>query len=339
MEFGLWVEPEMVNPDSRLFREHPDWVLGAGERLPQLQRNQLVLDLTNEAVWHYLLHRLDEVLGSTPVDFVKWDHNRDLLEAGSSTRAGLPAVHRQTHAFYALLDALRDRYPRISWESCAAGGGRVDLGVIERVQRVWTSDTTDALSRQGIQRWTGQLVAPEYLGCHVSAPTSHQTGRRLPLGFRALTALFGAFGIEWDLTEASSEDLSELEGWVALHKRYRDLLHSGRMVRPETSDPAVIAHGVVSPDRRDALLAFVQLDESVHNRGARVHLPHLDPDRSYRLGWEGNPELRAVSGSPALPPDGPTEGRSVAGRLLMEVGLRLPRRRPQTVTLVRLSSP
>ncbi len=183
MEFGLWFEPEMVNPDSDLFRAHPEWILSAGEaRTPLLHRNQQVLDLTRPEVVDHLFDRVHAVLSEHAIDYVKWDHNRDLLEAGSGARGGAPAAHAQTLAFYDLLDRLRAAHPDVAWESCASGGGRIDLGVLERVQRVWTSDMTDALARQSIQRWTAQLVAPEYVGAHVSATTSHTTHRTLPAG-------------------------------------------------------------------------------------------------------------------------------------------------------------
>ncbi|NYD42926.1 alpha-galactosidase [Nocardioides panaciterrulae] len=337
MEFGLWFEPEMVNPDSDLYRAHPDWVLATGDRVPLLHRHQLVLDLTRPEVFDHLLERVDAVLSAHPIGYVKWDHNRDLLEAGSGPRGGAPAVHEQTTAFYRLLDELRARHPRVAWESCASGGGRIDLGVLERVQRVWTSDMTDALARQQIQRWTTQLLAPEYVGAHVSSPTSHTTGRTLPLDFRAATALFGAFGIEWDLTRAGEDDLDRLADWVARFKRLRPLLHSGRVVRPESADPAVLLHGVVAADRSEALMAHVQLEESAHNRGVAVRVPGLDPDATYHLAWEGPVELTHVSMSAPLPPDGPTDGVAVAGRVLADRGFWLPRRRPETVTLVRLT--
>ena len=153
MQFGLWFEPEMVNPDSDLYREHPDWVLQATGRLPLPHRNQQVLDLTNPDAFAHVLEQISTVLGECGVDYVKLDHNRDLLEAGTNTRGGAPAVHEQTVAYYRLLDTLRGRFPNIQWESCASGGGRIDLGVIEHVERVWTSDMTDALSRQRIQPW------------------------------------------------------------------------------------------------------------------------------------------------------------------------------------------
>ncbi|MGH8861417.1 MAG: alpha-galactosidase, partial [Jatrophihabitantaceae bacterium] len=157
MEFGLWFEPEMVSPDSDLYRAHPDWILQSGDRLPLLHRNQLVLDLTRDDVWTYLRDRVSAVLSDHAIGYVKWDHNRDLLEAGSNARHGAAVAHEQNLAYYRLLDDLRVRHPSVAWESCASGGGRIDLQVIEHVQRVWTSDMTDALSRQQIQRWTGQL--------------------------------------------------------------------------------------------------------------------------------------------------------------------------------------
>jgi alpha-galactosidase len=338
MQFGLWFEPEMVNPDSELYRAHPDWILQSPGRVPTLRRNQLVLDLARAEVWTYLRDRIDAVLSAHDIGYVKWDHNRDLLEAGSNARGGAAAVHAQTLAYYRLLDDLRERHPQVAWESCASGGGRIDLGVIEHVQRVWTSDMTDALSRQQIQRWTGQFVAAEYLGAHVSSPTSHQTGRTFSLNFRAATALFGAFGIEWDLTEATDDDLDRLADWVARHKRYRPLLHSGRLVRLDVADPAVLAHGVVSADRRQALLAHVQLDESTHLRGVELRIPGLRADSRYAVRWEGPVELKSPSNAPALHPDGPTGGVPVTGAVLAEVGLWLPRRRPESVLLMHLEA-
>ena len=334
MQFGLWFEPEMVNPDSDLHRAHPDWILATGDRVPQLHRHQLVLDLSRPEVWQHVHDHVHAVLSSAPIDYVKWDHNRELLEAGSGVRGGAAAVHEHTVAFYRLLDSLRDLHPDIDWESCASGGGRIDLGVLERTQRVWTSDMTDALARQHIQRWTAQLVAPEYLGAHVSAPVAHQSGRTLSLDFRAATALFGAFGVEWDLSTASEDELSALAEWIELHKRFRPLLHTGRVVRPESPDPAVLLHGVVSADGTEALIAHVQLDESASNRGVVVRVPGVTATASHRLSWVGPVRAAAVSRSVALPADGPTGGQHVRGDVLSARGFWVPRRRPETVTLV-----
>ncbi len=337
LQFGLWFEPEMVNPDSQLYRDHPAWALGVPGRVPLLARNQLVLDLTNDAVRDHLLERMDALLGEYPIDYVKWDHNRDLLEAAAGP-AGRPAAHRQTQAYYALLDELRRRHPAVSWESCASGGGRIDLEVLPRVQRVWTSDMTDALARQQIQRWTVQLVAPEYLGAHVSAPTSHQTGRTLPLDFRAATALFGSFGLEWDLTGAGAAELDALREWIGRYRTYRELLHTGRTVRVASTDPAVWLHGVVATDRRSALFAHVQLDESAGGRGVVLRMPHLDPSLRYRLTWAAPPDQGRVSQAPPVDPAGPTGGVPVGGETLGRVGVWLPRRRPETILLVHVAA-
>lgn len=337
MQFGLWVEPEMVNPESQLYRAHPDWILATGNRVPPLSRHQLVLDLTNPEVTRYLTDRLDALLSEYAVDYVKWDHNRDLLDAGSGP-GGRPAAHRQALAHYELLDGLQRRHPAVDWESCAAGGGRIDLGVLPRVQRFWTSDMTDALSRQAIQRWTTQLVAPEYLGAHVSAPQSHQTGRTLSLDFRAATALFGSFGIEWDLTAAADTELDRLAEWIDRYHRLAPLLHNGRVVRVESSDPAVLLHGVVSADRRSALLAHVQMDESQTNRGVRMPVPGLLDDVRYRLRWEGPTDTHRVSQAPPIDPDGPTGCRAVSGLVLRTQGIWFPRRRPESILLTALEA-
>ena len=192
----------------------------------------------------------------------------------------------RTSAYYALLDDLRERHPGVAWESCAAGGGRIDLGVIERVQRFWTSDMTDAIARQHIQRWTEQLVAPEYLGAHISAPRSHQTGRTLSLDFRAATAFFLAFGIEWDLTQATPDELEALAAWCDLHKRFRPLLHTGRAVRsrhhrPRRDRPR---RGRRRPGQR-ARSATSSSTSRTTTAAARCASRASRPDAAYRPQW------------------------------------------------------
>jgi alpha-galactosidase len=331
MQFGLWIEPEMVNPDSELYRAHPDWILSAGHRVPPLQRHQLVLDLTREEVTAYLLDRISALLTEYPIDYIKWDCNRDIIDAGSGTRAGAPAAHEQTVAVYALLDELRRRYPGVEWESCAAGGGRVDLAILERVQRVWTSDMTDALARQSIQRWTGQLVPPEYLGAHVSAPFSHQTGRYMPLSLRCATALFAHFGIEWDIAQASQEELAELGQWIELYRRYRRLIHSGRVVRLETSDDTAWMYGVVSGDQSAALMSYTQLDEPRNDQPAAMLVPGLDPQRRYRV-TDVTPGARRPRRAGLV--DARIPGVEVSGAALAEIGLAIAAQRTLTAVVI-----
>ncbi|HYY19366.1 MAG TPA: alpha-galactosidase, partial [Streptosporangiaceae bacterium] len=331
MQFGLWIEPEMVNPDSELYRAHPDWILAAGQRRPPLQRHQLVLDLTRPEVSGYLLERISALISEYEISYVKWDCNRDIIDAGSGTRSGAPAAHDQAVAVYALLDELRRRHPGVEWESCAAGGGRIDLAMLERVQRVWTSDMTDALARQSIQRWTGQLVPPEYLGAHISAPFSHQTGRYMPLPLRCATALFGHFGIEWDVTEADADDLAELTAWIRLYKRHRPLIHAGRMIRIDAPDDTAWMYGVIAADASAALMTYVQLDEPVNDQPTALLVPGLDPQRRYRV-TDATPGMR-------LPRrNGLTDARipdiEVSGAALAEIGLAIPPQRTLTALVL-----
>jgi alpha-galactosidase len=327
----------MVNPDSDLFRAHPDWVLsGAGRpgRLPEAWRNQQVLDLANPDCYGFIRDRLDALLAGHDIAFLKWDHNRDLIEGGHH---GRPGVHAQTLAVYRLLDELRRRHPGVEIESCASGGGRVDLGILARTDRVWASDTNDALERQPIQRWTQLLLPPELVGTHVGPPRAHTTGRSHGLAFRVATALFGHFGIEWDVASASEQEQQALAEAIACYKRLRPLLHGGQVVRADHPDPAAYLHGVVAPDRAEALFAYVQLAASATETPGLARLPGLDPGRAYRV------EPVAVAGEPettqaAAPPWYEAGGVTLDGPSLAEVGLPLPVLRPEQALLLHLTA-
>ncbi|WP_049560985.1 alpha-galactosidase, partial [Nonomuraea sp. SBT364] len=283
MQFGLWFEPEMINPDSELARAHPDWILQTGDRLPPAARHQQVLDLTNPAAYAHIKERLLALIGEYELDFIKWDHNRDLVDAGSTLRQGRAAVHAQTLAVYRLLDEIRAAHPRLEIESCSSGGARVDLGILERTDRVWASDCIDPVERRQIMRWTAQLLPPELIGSHIGADRSHTTGRRHDLAFRAATAFFGHYGIEWDLASLTDDELGELAGWIALHKEHRDLLHTGVMVRLDDVPEGVEAHGVVAPDGRAAVYEIALLERPATWPPGLVRLPGLDPDTLYRV--------------------------------------------------------
>ena len=341
MSFGLWVEPEMVNPDSDLYRAHPDWILRGQERVPPPWRHQQVLDLARPEVWSYLFGRLDELLTKLDISYLKWDHNRDLVAAGSAAapaggrrRAG---VHAQTLAVYRLLDALRARHPGVEIESCSSGGARVDLGILERTDRVWASDTNDALERQSIQRWTGLLLPPELVGSHVGPPRAHTTGRTLDLSFRGATALFGHFGLEWDIRSAPAAEQQALPGLVAAYKRRRALLHSGDVVRSDHPDPAALVHGVVAPDRSEALFAWVQLTTPGVEVPAPACFPGLDPDLTYRVAPEEG--IGAPFTVDAVPPAWLSAGGvAVDGRALATLGLPMPSLGPQQALVLHLQA-
>ncbi|MEE6261728.1 alpha-galactosidase [Plantactinospora sonchi] len=333
LEFGLWVEPEMINPDSELARAHPDWILATGGRMPEAQRWQQVLDLANPGAYGYLLDRLDTLVREYDVAYLKWDHNRDLLDAGHPP-TGRPGVHAQTRAVYRLLDTLRDRHPGLQIESCASGGGRVDLGILARTDRIWGSDCLDPLERQSIQRWTQLLLPPELIGSHVGKPRSHHTGRTHSLAFRAGTALFGSFGVEWDISVVSAEEERELADWVALYKRHRDLVHGGTVVRVDHPDPALWVHGVVAPDRSEAIMALVGITTGTTATPGPVRLPGLDPERRYRIRPLA-PESTGASLA-ATPAWFTGTGARLSGRALDSAGLQAPPLRPGELVLLHL---
>ncbi|MBA3289760.1 MAG: alpha-galactosidase [Acidimicrobiia bacterium] len=332
MDFGIWVEPEMVNPDSDLYRAHPEWALATDGYEPVLGRQQLVLDLARGEAFAEVAARLDALLSDHDIAFVKWDMNRDHTQAsGADGRAG---THAQTLAVYRLLDELRGRHPSVEFESCASGGGRIDLAILERTERVWTSDCNDALERQTIQRAVSMLLPPEVMGAHVGPARAHTTGRTHTLSFRAATALFGHFGIEWNLLELDDDEQRELAAWVALYRELRPLLHGGDTVRFDHPDPAALVHGVVAPDRREALIAYVQLATAAALVPAPVRLPALDADTCYEISLLRTPGGAADRLNRDRLPI--ADGLEMTGRQLAAHGVQLPAVAPESVVLLRL---
>ncbi len=270
----------MVNLDSELARQHPDWILRGRDELPVPARQQYVLDLANEGAWQYLLERLDTLLDDYDIAYLKWDHNRDLLEAGAAD-SGRARVHDNVEALYRLLAALKRRHPDLEIESCASGGARVDLGILEHTDRIWTSDTLDPVERLQIQRYTGLIVPPEMMGAHLTSPAVHSTGRQVSLDLSAGVAMFGHLGIEWDLTALDEAGLAAVARWVELHKRHRELIHTGALVHGDTPDATTDVRGVVARDGASALFTFTQVSTSVTYPPGRFTLPGLDADRRY----------------------------------------------------------
>ena len=285
MDFGLWVEPEMVNLDSDVARAHPEWMFSAGGRTGLASRYQHVLDLGHEGAYQHVYESLDALLNEYDIAYLKWDHNRYLNDAGHWPY-GEAGVHDHTLAAYRLMDELRASHPGLEIESCAGGGGRIDLGVIERTDRVWASDCIDPLERQQIVRYTRLLLPPELIGTHVGSAHSHTTQRHHSLSFRAATALWGHMGIEWDLTTLTDAELDELTRWVALHKQVRGLLHSGVVVNADHPDPAIWISGVIAQDAREALFEVTAIKRSVTWPPGRARLPGLDPQTLYDVQVE-----------------------------------------------------
>ena len=332
MQFGLWVEPEMVNEDSDVIRAHPDWISGAGlGRTPVDWRHQQVLDLVNPDAFAYIFDRLDALLSENAISYLKWDQNRDLTEMGHD---GAPSAHDQTLAAYRLIDDLRRAHPEVEIESCSSGGARVDLGILERTDRVWASDCNDALERQTIQRWTEAILPPELVGTHVGPTTAHTTARTHSLSFRAITAMFGHFGIEWDVRTLGDSDLLELSEAVALYKRHRALIHSGVAVHADLVDPAYLLGGSVARDGSEAIFSFIHVATSFDETPGRVGFPGLNPDTSY--------EVKVVFPTATSPYGDRANtswipgGFTATGRFLSEVGLPMPILNPEQGVLIHL---
>jgi alpha-galactosidase len=357
MEFGLWFEPEMVNLDSAVARTHPDWIMATGDRLPVESRHQQVINLGIPECYAHIRNAIFEILAEYKISYIKWDHNRDLIDAGSAPD-GRPGVHEQTLAFYRLVDEIKAAHPGLEIETCSSGGARVDLGVLERTDRIWVSDCIDPLERQQMNRWTSQLVPPELLGSHIASTRSHTTGRVHDLSFRATTALFGHLGIEWDLTAATAHELAELREWVSYYKANRRLLMGGDLRRLDFPDPNIFAYGIVAPDRSTAIYSVASIGQSEVMLPGRLRFMGLDPDRRYRIRpvlvgrppsglnpppwwgaitreWEPSGERRALGWG--LPADGGA-GLVFSGAALASTGVMAAGMHPEHAILYRVEA-
>ena len=335
MEFGLWFEPEMVNPDSDLYRAHPEWVLQAEgvETIPF--RQQLTLDLTRPAVFDYLFEQISAVVSEYKIAYIKWDMNRDTNHPGS---AGRGAMHRQTQAVYRLLQALRDAFPKLEIESCSSGGGRADYGVLRHADRIWTSDNNDARARQLIQRGASHFFPLRITGSHVGPRRCHITGRVFTMEYRVATAVFGHMGMELDLLDETDEALDALRAGIALYKQHRELIHQGKFVRIDSNDETNMV-GCVAHDRSEALMSYAQICPPASTLPARMFMTGLDPQRDYlvRLVWPtNNPSVSSPSIMEAADLMG--EGTVLSGGSLMNHGIQPPLVFPDTCLIYHLKA-
>lgn len=344
MDFGIWVEPEMVNPDSELLRAHPDWSLTTDGYGPPLGRNQLVLDLTRADAFDHVLGRLDALLADHRIAYVKWDMNRWVVQGSGSD--GKAAAHDQAIAVYRLLDELRRRHPDVEFESCASGGGRIDHEMLRRVERFWTSDNNDALERSVIHRRASMVMPPEVLGSHVGPSPAHNTGRRLPMALRTAVSLFGHMGVEADVTRLDERDRAVLRHGIGLYKTWRDFVHRGRFVRFDRGSDSV-CFGVRSDDASRLLVCHVQIaTPSPESRSTSWRFAGLDPDRDYRvnaLSLVPESGAHSTDGAARRQPDWWTAANSddppmVPGGVLCEIGLAAPLLPPQRAVVLHLSA-
>ncbi len=234
MMFGIWFEPEMVSPDSDLYRAHPDWCLHVAERPRTTARNQLILDLARTEVQDYVIRAVGDVLRSAPIDYVKWDMNRNMSEAFSAAlppRQRLESQHRYMLGLYRVMEELTRSFPQVLFEGCSGGGGRFDTGILCYMPQYWTSDDTDAYERLRIQYATSLLYPISAMCAHVSAVPNHQTGRTISFETRCLVAMGGNFGFELDLSRTEPKDLATARQAIREYKRLRSLIREGHFTR------------------------------------------------------------------------------------------------------------
>ncbi|AWW36651.1 alpha-galactosidase [Streptomyces sp. AS58] len=294
MQFGIWVEPEMVNPDSELYRAHPDWVQHQVGRTRTELRNQLVLNLAREDVREHLFEQLDELLSSAPVDYVKWDFNRCFTDAGWPGEAYPQRLWvDHVRALYDLLDRLRAAHPGVAFESCSGGGGRIDLGIMSRTDQVWTSDNTDPLDRLAIQDGFSQVHPARVMAAWVTdSPNTQLNGRASSLRFRFVSAMAGVLGVGGDLTRWTDAELAEARDWVALYKEIRPLVQRGELHRLRPPRGGLSAVQYVRGDE-SVVLAWLQA-QSYGEPVPALRLRGLDPAASYECRETGETYRGAV---------------------------------------------
>ncbi|MDE7259144.1 MAG: alpha-galactosidase [Lachnospiraceae bacterium] len=286
MKFGIWLEPEMISPDSDLYRAHPDWAIAIPGRTGSLARNQYVLDLTRKEVRDYVYEMIAAVLRSANIEYVKWDMNRQLSDLGSY---GLPAdrqgelFHRQVLAVYELQDRMTTEFPHLLLENCSGGGARFDAGMLYYSPQIWCSDDTDAIERLSIQAGTSLIYPLSTMGAHVSDCPNHTVGRVTPFETRGYVALAGTFGYELDVTKISEQDRNMIPQQVAMYHKYNDLVRMGDYYRIAhyADNHYYDCYEVVAKDKSEALVTYIQVLGRPNFHSRRIHIPGLDPEAVY----------------------------------------------------------
>lgn len=286
MKFGIWVEPEMVNESSDLYRAHPEWVLKTPTRKPTRGRNQVVLDLTRKDVRDYLFEQMSDLLSSAPVEYIKWDMNRSICDVYSleASRCQGEVGHRYVLGIYDLLERLTSSFPDVLFEGCSGGGGRFDAGMLYYTPQIWTSDDTDPILQMKIQYGTSFGYPVSSMGVHVSCSPNLQSGRSTPLSTRAIAALSGTFGYELNLNVMSSAEKDEIRKQIEDYKRYYDLIHNGRLYRIANpfEDGFYAVREFVSEDRSEALVQVINTDPQANAPLLHVRLRGLEPEGLYQ---------------------------------------------------------
>ena len=330
MEFGLWFEPEMVNPDSDLFRNHPEWMLQVQGYQQPLGRYQYVLNLAIPDAYNYIHQCIHDLLLHNQISYIKWDMNRDLVQAGTvGEQAG---VHEQVLATYRLLEQLHKEFPAVEIESCASGGARADLGILCYTNRVWTSDCNDPYERQNIQRGFSYFFPPEIMGSHFGPAQAHTTNRLSTLEYRILTNFFGHLGFEQNLLELEEQDCQQLKHYLNLYKRYRGLVHSGNLFRIDTTDKGQNIYGVVNSEQTQALFAIAQNDFPCNMIAGKLRINYLDSSHLYTVKLLNAQENTGYLMKKSVPLC--VEELVLSGKIIAEIGIQLPIMHPQSILLM-----
>ncbi len=323
LQFGLWLEPEMISEDSELYRAHPDWALAVPGREPALGRSQLALDLSRREVTDWICETVAGLLRRYDIDYIKWDINRSLSDLYSPAlppeRQG-ELAHRCTLGLYRMMERLTAEFPQVLFEGCAGGGGRFDAGILAYFPQIWCSDDTDPIERLVIQRGSCYGYPLSAVGAHVSASPNHQTGRRTPLGTRALVAMAAGFGYELDPGKLSEEEKERIRGQIRRFRELESFVREGDLFRlTELDEPRDYeAWQIVSREKDESLVNLVLTHPRANARPLHLRLKGLDPTASYRL--------ERVDFTEAYLPEGRQEyPRLWSGAALMYAGLSLPR--------------
>lgn len=354
MDFGIWFEPEMVNLDSDLAREHPEWIMSArGEELPPPSRHQYMLNLAIPEAWNHVFAQMSEILDIYNINYIKWDQNRDFIEPGYR-QGQSSAMKAHVEATYRLARELKARFPRLEIETCSSGGSKIDLGIAPLSDRFWPSDCNDPLERANINFWTAQLLPPEYIGSHVASSTSHTTGRHHSLLTRAGASALFSLGVEWDLTSATPEELEELSRWIAWHKKHRDLIRHGTVIRPDYADPALRIFGVSNPEKTHLIFSVFAVERFQDAVPGSLVVPGIDPTKHYRARWvcpvgipagfaPAGKHSGSISADPAQTQGTSSDSLSLeegvfSGSALQHLGLPLPLIHPEQVVFLELDA-
>lgn len=312
LKFGLWFEPEMISPDSDLYRAHPDWCIHVPGRNRTQARNQLVLDFTRDDVRDAIAGMLSDILSNNPISYVKWDFNRYLSEIGSAllpAERQREASHRFTLGVYQVMDKLTSAFPEVLFEGCASGGGRFDPGMLYYMPQIWTSDNTDAVERLKIQYGTSIVYPVSSMGAHVSASPNHQVHRFTSLRTRGDVAMSGNFGYELDLTVLTPEEKEEVKIQVAEYKELSSLIQQGDMYRIMSPfDSNETAWMFVSSDKKEAFVQYFRVLSKPNSSYGRIRLKGLNPDYEYQIigqykSYEGDVLMNIGLPAPSLEGD------------------------------------